>query len=229
MASPTRRHGPYPSILVEVHGRTLTLRQVSDIYGIRYSTIHSRYHMEGRRGLELVDRTRLGDYDNTVDFIRACARRGHSQKYARQKLGCSIKKWYLILSCIEPLEWLPVGQTIEALQSRARYSDAMRTIRANRVRMHRCSNRECRARHRLPKHIDEYGEGKAPKCKTCGSTLVLDKWADERSWRNQNCHCDAYPYPHHRDGGRCFATEREQILADQIDRAPPHVLDAVFD
>ncbi len=102
----------------------------------------------------------------------------------------------------------------------------MRKIVAPKRRMHRC--RSCDARRPLPKHVDEYGDAK-PICLECGGSLRLDKWADDRKWRSSTCYCLDYPYPHHRDGGHCYATEREKILADQVDNAPPHVLDAVFD
>lgn len=91
--------------------------------------------------------------------------------------------------------------------------------------MHRC--RKCGARHRLPKHVNEYETDK-PTCRHCGGSLRLDKWADDRSWRAATCNCGDYPYPHHKDGGNCYATEREAALAHQLANAPPHELDAVF-
>jgi hypothetical protein len=31
----------------------------------------------------------------------------------------------------------------------------------------------------------------------------LDRWANAKPWRANTCHCDAYHFPHRREGGDC--------------------------
>lgn len=214
------------TIREELFGQLYTLRQIEEVFGVKRSTLLERYHKQGDRGLRLIDRCRRGDYDTDEDFIRACARRGHSQKYTRDRLGMSCQKWYEILPYIGAT-WRKSNDTIEPTRLRLQKAEELRILKANRVRMHRC--RDCRARHKLPKLTTEYPSDQVPSCRSCSGVLVLDKWADERSWRDKTCFCGAYKYPHHKDGGRCYASEQEAALAQQLAEAPPHELDAVFD
>lgn len=177
MESHTEPQGRPTTVREMIHGRLLTLREISEIYHIKYHTVRERYYKEGHRGLGLVDRTKRSSFSSDEDFIRACALRGHSQTYARRRLGWNIKQWYAIKELMEPLPWLPQAQTIENIQARARYSAQKAEERACNTMLHyRCIS--CGTRRILALGVVAETE----PCEACDGSLRLDKQATAKAW-----------------------------------------------
>jgi hypothetical protein len=67
---------------------------------------------------------------------------------------------------------------------------------ANAKRHCRCTSKACGKRFK--------GVPGLTKCPACERVGRLDRWANAKPWRALTCHCDAYHFPHRRQGGCCF-------------------------